>query len=118
QVAPGWEINFNYNPGNVDQTQKRQIILQLVKRFLDDKLIVEGSVTNNDQAVNPWQYNFSSQYIISKDGRMRIKAFSKSNNTVLYNQNVTSHGVGFYYRREFETIYNRKKKVETKESVR
>lgn len=112
QVAPGWEINFNYNPGNVDQTQKRQIILQLVKRFLDDKLILEGSVTNNDQAANPWQYNFSSQYIISKDGRMRIKAFSRSNNNVIYNQNVTTHGIGFFYRREFETMLHRRKENE------
>lgn len=114
QVAPGWEINFNYNPGNVDQTQKRQVILQLVKHFLNDKLIVEGSVTNNEQAANPWQYNFSSQYIISKDGRMRVKAFSRSNNNVIYNQNVTTHGVGFFYRKEFEAILPDKKNKKLK----
>ena len=84
----------------------------MVKRFLDDKLILEGSVTNNDQAANPWQYNFSSQYIISKDGRMRIKAFSRSNNNVIYNQNVTTHGIGFFYRREFETMLHRRKENE------
>lgn len=111
QVAPGWEVNFNYQAGNV--ANNRAVVLGLLKRFLDDRLIIEGSYSfdNNQQnSQGIGQYNFSGQYILSKDGRLRIKAFSRSNTNTADNQNVITHGVGLFFHKEFEYLFRRKKK--------
>jgi hypothetical protein len=108
QVAPGWEVNFNYQPGNAATAQNRQLVLGLLKRFLDDRLILEGSYSFDNQNSASNQYNFSGQYIMSKDGRLRIKAFSKNNQNI-YNQNVTSYGIGLYYQRQFEYLFPKRR---------
>ena len=57
-------------------------------------------------------YNVDLVYKVKKDGTLKLKAYHKLANDPTLGQvsNVTSTGVGFYFRRQFNRIRLRKKK--------
>jgi hypothetical protein len=71
---------------------------------------VEGSVgrvaaTPGDQSTSSIVGDFNAEYKLSEDGRMRIKAFNKSNTSnFVYNYAPYTQGFGVFYREEFNTF--------------
>jgi hypothetical protein len=81
-----------------------------VNKTIYDRFVVEGNFLYSGEQSSNSTGNLSAQVLIDKTGQMRITVFSKlANNTFTYNQNVWTNGVGFYWRKEFNSFRRPKK---------
>ena len=88
-----------------------ELIVSLKRKFLNDRLEVSGSVDAAAQGSKP--YDISVEYNIAEDGNTKIRGFQKlANDPTLGNiNNVTTTGVGLFYRFQFDKFRLRKKKI-------
>jgi hypothetical protein len=61
------------------------------------------------------QNNIITQYNISRSGNFKARAFNRQALNPIYDKNITTQGLGLYYRKEFDNFYDlfniRKKKM-------
>jgi hypothetical protein len=107
KIIPGLEFNVDIQTAN-DQVQQTQYIFSASKKWFDDRLEVQGSY-------DPRNFNNSlmTQYNLSKTGNLKARFFNR-NTTDAYSRNVTTQGIGLYYRKEFDTFTEIFKKKNTK----
>ena len=103
QLVPQVGLGVNYKPG--DTYNKQEIDLMFSKRFFNERLSIEGNVgVASDQNTRDFVGDFNVEYAVSKDGRLRLKTFNKSNTNSLLNYNSPyTQGVGVVYREQFDT---------------
>ena len=97
-IIPGLDFNLDYQ--NASDITKSKTIISASKKFYNNRLEVQTSY--DPQFAN--NANISTQYSISKDGNLKIKAYSKNTSDPIYNKNAFTQGVGLYYRKEFDTF--------------
>jgi len=70
------------------------------------KAVSEGFAATGDQSTSSIVGDFNAEYKLSEDGRLRIKAFNKSNtsNFSFTTMLLTTQGFGVFYREEFNTF--------------
>lgn len=123
------DIGINYRPG--DEINKNQEVeVALSTQLFNDKLLIDGNVgnTGNGSANNTTGIvgDAKVEYKLSRDGKLRVNAFHKTNeNTLINNSNPSRQGIGISYREEFNTFAELKRnlrarffrKKETRDSV-
>ncbi len=101
-------VGVNYSPGTT--ATKEQLDLALSTQLFDNKLTIDGNVGTNSNAT---QRNSSSvvgdvnvDYKLTDDGKVRVKAFNKTNSNIQLNNSggTYTQGVGLFYREEFDTM--------------
>lgn len=105
-IIPGLDFNLDYQ--NATDITKSRTIFSASKKFYNNRLEVQTSY--DPQFANT--ANISTQYSISKDGNLKIKAYSKNTNDPIYGTYAITQGVGLYYRKEFDTfleLFNKNK---------
>jgi hypothetical protein len=122
QINNNFDLGVNYKPG--DKLSRDEITMALSTQLFNDRVLIESNFgvagnnpnsTSNQNASNiVGDVNVEAK--ITKDGRFRVKAFNKSNNTTLFENNAPfTQGVGVFFRKEFDTFgdlfRNRKKAV-------
>jgi len=98
QINDKWLVDFSLS--NITPDQRSNMIFKLGRKFANNRFVVDWTYSNqaglNNNALN-------MEYIATKDGRFRLKAFSR--NQAIYNNAslapVHTIGIGFYYRKEF-----------------
>lgn len=108
------EIDFgidNIQSGNYNVTTDLGNKLQLdIKREVTDNLIVKVGTTyydftgNSSGNANNLAGDFEVEYIISPDGRVRVKAFRISEYDAIVAKNDVKTGVGIYYSKDFNKL--------------
>jgi hypothetical protein len=115
QYDQNWEIGVDWQAQSVEQNA--ELILSIRRKVFNDRLELAGSVDAyaNKGGVNP--YNVNLIYNVKKDGKIRLKAFQKLANDPTLGEinNVTTTGVGFFFRTQFDRIRFRKKPEIAKE---
>jgi hypothetical protein len=91
-----------------DPTKGRQFLILASRRFLDNRLEVQGSFSTDNS-----QNNFSASYNIRKNGNLKAKVFNKNGFDPIYSRNIATSGLGLYYRKEFDHIYELFRKQNT-----
>lgn len=134
-VVKGLEfyVNFSsYDPSylSAETTNlRRELQLALSQRFFNDRLIINvggdfdfgEDYQNKGNNATFFGGNVSFEYAITKNRRWRIKAFTISDydSYSVNNNRRTRSGLGFSYKREFDTVFellNMKKKKKKKTS--
>jgi len=107
QISNQVNVGVTYRPGDALTSDELEIALST--SIFNDKVFIDvnggyaNTTTSNNQNTSSLVGDFSVEVKASKDGRVRLKAFSRSNNNSLIN-NVNSQytqGVGVFYRQEF-----------------
>ncbi|MEZ5014790.1 MAG: translocation/assembly module TamB domain-containing protein [Chitinophagales bacterium] len=105
----------SYNYTN-DQGYQFDVIL---KREIANNLIVKVGTTyydyasaNADGSTNNLAGDFEVEYLITEDGRIRVKAFRTSEYDAIVAKNDVKTGVGLYYTKDFDKIGDIFKKKE------
>jgi hypothetical protein len=119
QISDQFDVNVSYNPG--DQVTNDQIEVGVQTSILNNRMLIDvsGGTANtptNGQNTTNIVGDFNVEYMASKDGRFKLKAFNRSNNNTLIN-NINSNytqGVGLFYRQEFNSFKDlfKKKKLQ------
>lgn len=105
-ISNDFDVGVNVRPG--DEVSSAEAALALSTQLFNDKLSIDGNVgvNNNNQSANNIVGDVNIDYKLTDDGKLRIKAFNKSND--ITNQIISTgpytQGVGAFYREEFDTI--------------
>lgn len=83
-----------------DPTKSRAALISASRRVLDNRLELQGSFATDNS-----QNNFQAVYTFRKNGSLKAKAFNRMGFDPIYSRNITTSGLGLYYRREFDHIY-------------
>jgi hypothetical protein len=116
QISTDFDIGINYRPG--DAVSNEEIAVALSTQFFNDRLNLSGNFgvsQGNDLNQNPNSIvgDFLVEYLITEDGRFRLKVFNESNDYNLTNVNQAPYtqGVGVFYQQDFDTFEELVKKV-------
>jgi hypothetical protein len=114
-------INIDINPTVDLQSTAKQLQANMsagLKFFLSNRLnmMVGGNLDYNNpylQNSNPLTRDITLEWLLNKDGTVRVVGFSKSNTDIISNQRNRS-GVQLSYRKDFDKLsdlFKRRKKV-------
>lgn len=121
QVSDQFDVGLNYRKGN--EYTGDELDVSVSTELFEDRLVLDGNLGYSDQRQiqNEDQSNFigefNVEYKLSKDGRLRLKAFNRStNNSLLQTYSPYTQGVGLFYREEFDTFNELWRKYFSKDS--
>lgn len=109
KISNDFDIGINYRPG--DELSSQELELALSTQIFNDRLILDGNFgVSDNKGINTDAQNsnnligdFSMEYKITEDGKLRVKAFNVSNQTYLERTSSNyTQGIGLFYRREFD----------------
>lgn len=117
QISDQVDIGFSYQPEiEGAEPSPEQVEVALSTQLFNDRLILDGNVgyANNQQQTNTtentrdWAGEFTVEYKIREDGRLRVKAFNKVNDRAyIENDDLYIQGVGLKYSKDFGSAYRR-----------
>lgn len=116
QISNDFDIGVNYLPGDELSAQEVEVVLST--QLWDDRVLIDGNVgmrgSETAQKTNEIVGEVNVEVMITPDGRLRAKAFNKSNDEYLYrNYSPYTQGVGIFYTKEFnyfKDLFERKEK--------
>ncbi|UTW62039.1 translocation/assembly module TamB domain-containing protein [bacterium SCSIO 12741] len=92
------------------ELKKDNVEVALSKNLLNDRLKFESNVGVNNSETNTSQNqfvgDFTLEYLIKEDGKVRAKVFNRTSDYSIENQNSSSQtqGIGIFYQEDFNTI--------------
>ncbi|MFZ4401275.1 MAG: translocation/assembly module TamB domain-containing protein [Bacteroidales bacterium] len=114
QISKDFDIGVNYRPG--DQLSSQELQLALSTQIFNDRVSIDGNLgvggelkTASANQTTKTSSNIvgdvNVEYKITEDGRFRMKVFNRANTNEFMNTiSPYTQGVGFFYRREFDSI--------------
>lgn len=124
KITKDVNINLNYKSGS--QSTNDQVSVALSTQLFNERVIIDGDVgvgvgapkTNNSS--NQIVGNVSVEVKVTNDGRLRVRAFNRSNEfNILKNSVDYTQGVGINYKVEFDSwgdLFKRKKPKKEKKN--
>lgn len=84
----------------IDPLKSRAVLISAQKKLFSNRVEVSGSIASDNS-----QNNFLAQYNINQNGNMKLRVFNRFVSAdPIFNRNVTTSGIGFYYRKEFDSV--------------
>ncbi len=107
QISKDVDVGVNYRPG--DSYTSEEIEVALSTQLFDDRVSIDGnfgmSGMEEQTSANTIVGDVNVEVKITKDGRFRVRAFNRTNNTDLLSVDAPyTQGVGVFYRKEFDTL--------------
>lgn len=110
QISKDFDIGVNYRPGSELSTDEIEVMVST--QLLNDRVRIEGNVGvggnqigNESNANQQVMGDVSIENLLTPDGRIRMRAFNRSNPIDAISQNSPyTQGVGIFLRRDFDTF--------------
>ncbi|MGD2034019.1 MAG: translocation/assembly module TamB domain-containing protein, partial [Bacteroidales bacterium] len=106
QISNDFDIGVNYRPGS--EITDREVEVALSTQLLNDRLSINGSVDMKTNAAaentNKIVGDFDVDYKINKKGKVRLRAYNRSNDDLLTDYSPYTQGVGVFYMEEFNSF--------------
>jgi len=116
QISNDFDIGFNYRPG--DELTSDEVEVALSKQFFNNRMTlnVNGNydVRQTNADANQLVGDVEVEYKINPSGKLRLKAFTRANDHLLYEYAPYTQGVGLFYREEFNSFGELFKKYRNK----
>lgn len=121
QIDPNMNVSVNYRMGT-DELTSNEFEFDISRQFWNDRILVnvngytdfggssESSQSNTQNS--DFSKNVSVEMKLNKQGTIKIKGFSRSNEDELNEKKENTNGVGFFFTKDFDKIqdiFNRKK---------
>lgn len=109
QISTDFNVGLKYQPGDLRNSSEVAVILS--KQLFDDRVLVNGSFGKTggttEQASNIVG-DVDVEVKIAKSGALKAKAYNKTNSTTdMLNRNALyTQGVGIFYRKEFDNVWD------------
>ena len=106
QISNNVNLGLNYIDNSETEINNRQFAVNISTNFLDNRLILNGNLGYRTQYGNQdFIGDFDLEYKLVKSGRLRLKAYNKTNDR-LYSTALYTQGLGLMYREDFDTWGN------------
>lgn len=103
-----------------------EVDVALSSSFFDNRLLLNGNLGYRDKSSSQTTFigDFDLEYLLSRDGRLRLKAYNHFNDASYYLKSaLTTQGLGIVYRKDFDDpfkflkgIFRRKNGRNTRQS--
>jgi len=107
-LSNDFDLGFNYRPG--DNITQDELELAVSTQLFNERLLISTNVgvqygAQSTTSSNTLVGDFQAEYLMTNDGKLRLKAFSVSNDQNLNqaDQAPTTQGAGVAYREEFDS---------------
>jgi len=97
-----------------------EVDVALSSSLFDNRLLLNGNLGYRDKSISQTTFigDFDLEYLLSRDGRLRLKAYNHFNDASYYLKSaLTTQGIGIIYRKDFDDpftflkrMFRRKKK--------
>lgn len=122
QISNDWDIGVNYRPG--DELSRDQVEVALSTQLFNDRVTINGNVGYGKQYTQTSDLvgDFILEFKLTKNGKLRLKAFNETNDRLIDQDSPYTQGVGLFYREEFNTFgdlwrkFSKPKKKETEKT--
>ena len=109
QINDNWTIapNFHSDKGDFSDVE---VELALSSRLLNNRLLLNGNFGYTDNAMNSNNFigDFDIEYLLTKNGNFRLKAYNRYNDQNYYIRNArTTQGVGIMFKHDFNNFLRR-----------
>lgn len=109
QISDNWTIapNFHSDKGDFSDVE---VELALSSRLLNNRLLLNGNFGYTDNAMNSNNFigDFDIEYLLTKNGNFRLKAYNRYNDQNYYIRNaLTTQGVGIMFKHDFNSFLRR-----------
>lgn len=116
QLSDNWTIapNFHSEKGDFSDTE---VELALSSRLLNNRLLLNGNFGYSDNAMNNNSFigDFDIEYLLTKSGNIRLKAYNRYNDQNYYIRNaLTTQGVGIVFKHDFDRLFKKDDKKRLK----
>lgn len=99
-------IGVNYRPG--DEISNEEYEVSFSTQLFNNKMVVSGNVGYGRDVKSSEQGtligDFDVEMKLNERGNLRAKAYTHSNNDVIYEQSPTTQGIGLSYSDEFDSV--------------
>lgn len=106
QISDDVDIGVNYRPGS--QVSSHEVEVALSTQLLNDRLSINGSVDMKTNAeaenVNRVVGDIDADYKLIPSGKVRLRAFNRSNNQEITEYSPYTQGIGIFYMEDFDTF--------------
>ncbi|MHC1708084.1 MAG: translocation/assembly module TamB domain-containing protein [Bacteroidales bacterium] len=124
QISKDFNVGVNYKPG--DHLTNDELTVALSTQLFNERVIIDGNFGYNSGIKSPATSAQNASNLVgdvkvevklTDDGRIRVRAYNRSNNVALFeNNSLYTQGVGIFFRKEFDTfkelLRGKKKKKE------
>ena len=89
--------------------------LALSSHLLNNRLLLNGNFGYSDNSMNSNSFigDFDVEYLLTKNGNFRLKAYNRCNDQNYYIRNaLTTQGVGIMFKHDFNNLFHKKSKPE------
>lgn len=108
QISEDVDVGVNYSPEiEGEEYSPEQVEIAISTQLFNDRVVIDGNASSGNQSAttqntNNWAGEFTVEYKIRPDGRLRVKAFNKVNDRYyIENDNLYIQGVGLKYSKDF-----------------
>ncbi|MFN8208042.1 MAG: translocation/assembly module TamB domain-containing protein [Bacteroidales bacterium] len=110
QISNDFDIGVNYRPG--DEITSQQVEVALSTQLLNDRVSINGNLdVRGNQAETTTQTSASNivgDFVVdvklTESGKLRVKAFNRTNDKILYDISPYTQGVGISYQEDFNNF--------------
>ncbi|MBI9039246.1 MAG: translocation/assembly module TamB domain-containing protein [Bacteroidales bacterium] len=107
QISKDFDIGINYTPG--DKISEEELQVALSTQLFDDRVSIDGNFgvvgDEKSQRTSNIVGDVNVEVKITQDGRLRIRAFNRTNDIdILEDNSPYTQGVGVFYRKEFNSF--------------
>ena len=104
QISNDFDIGISYRPG--DQITSDEVELALSTQIFDDKVTINGNLGmgSNQRKDNDIVGDVDVNIKLDKKGKLQLKAFTRSNEKLIYENSRNTQGIGIFYKEDFDTL--------------
>ncbi len=106
KISNDFDIGVSYRPG--DNLTSDEIDLALSTQVFDDRVTINGNLgTGNSPASNSNNNligDVDVNFRLDKKGKLQLKAFTRSNEYLVYEETRNTQGIGIFYKEDFNTF--------------
>ena len=113
KLSDKWSIAPNLRSDRGD-FRDVEVDVALSSRLLNNRLLLNGNLGYRDKSLNTNQFvgDFDIEYLLTPKGTWRLKGYSRYNDQNYYVRTApTTQGVGIMFRRDFDTLFPRRKRM-------
>jgi len=104
QISNKFDVGFSYRPG--DNITSDEIEFALSTQLFNDKVTINGNLgtNSNQEQDNDIVGDFDVNIKLDQKGKLQLKAFTRSNEYMAYDESHNTQGVGVFYKEDFDTV--------------
>jgi len=106
QTTDAFDLGFKWIPGSTDSLSYQQIELAVSKKFLDDRVVINGHVgTPPEQSEANIVGDLDIEYDFFKNGRFKLRVFNRTQDYDPLSESLGyEQGFGIFFKKQFNSF--------------